>query len=192
MKTLISCKQGFITVGTALMLMFSLPFASSIYMHQRTENLIYKNIEELPKKNVALVLGAAAYPARLSDILQDRMDVAIELHKAEKVTKLILTGASNEVEGMKKYAINQGIDENDIIEDPDGLNTYSSIKNAKDIDEMIIITQAYHLPRALYIACHFGIDAIGFPSDKHSYTKIFEFKTREILASTKAMMDLYF
>ncbi|MFC1732886.1 vancomycin high temperature exclusion protein [candidate division KSB1 bacterium] len=174
-----------------LILMFSMPFASSIFIKQQAGHLIYKTIEELPEKNVALVLGAAAYPSYLSDALQDRMDTAIELYEVEKVQKLIMTGAPNEVEGMVSYALENGVEENDIIEDPEGINTLASMQNADHIKEMIIITQFYHLPRALFIARHFGIDAIGFASDKRSYTKLFEFKKRELLASTKAMLDLF-
>lgn len=192
MIKLINTTKGFITAGTLFAVMLSMPFASSIVMQQQTADLIYESIDEVPEKNVAMVLGAAAYPTRLSDILQDRMDAGIELHEADKVTKLILTGAPNEVEGMKEYALEKGISENDIIEDPEGLNTLASIKNAEDISEMIIVTQNYHLPRALFIARYLGIDAVGYASDKRSYEKIFEFKSREILASSKAMMELLF
>lgn len=186
------CKKGFVTVSTALMIFLSLPFASSIFIHHQAGDKIYEIVEEVPEKNVALVLGAAAYPAYLSDVLIDRMETAIELYEAEKVQKLILTGAPNEVEGMKEYAIERGVEENDLIEDPEGLNTLASIKNADHISEMVIITQAFHLPRALFIARHFDIDAVGMVSDKRSYANIFDFKKREILASTKAMLDLYF
>ena len=185
------CKKGFITAGTVFVLMLSLPFASSILMRQQTSDLIYKTTEEVPEKNAALVLGAAAYPAYLSDVLQDRMDTAIELYEAEKVQKLILTGAPNEVEGMVEYALEKGVEENDLIEDPEGLNTLKSIQNADHVKEMIIVTQAFHLPRAIFVARHLGIDAIGMASDRRSYTKIFDFKKREILASTKAMLDLF-
>ena len=185
------CKKGFITVSTALVLMFSLPFVSSIFMRQQTADLIYTKVEEVPEKNVAMVLGAAAYPAYLSDILQDRVDTAIELYEAEKAQKLIMTGAPNEVEGMVEYALEKGVDENDIIEDPKGINTLKAIQNADHVKEMVIVTQAFHLPRAVFVARHFGIDAVGMASDKRSYTKIFDFKKREILASTKTMLDLF-
>lgn len=191
MKKIALNKKGFASVGTVIVLMLSLPFISSAVIRQQTAKEIYETVEEVPEANVALVLGAAAYPARLSDVLQDRMDTAIELYNSEKVQKLILTGAPNEVEKMMEYAIEKGVEENDIIEDPEGLNTFASIKNADHISEMIIVTQSYHLPRALFIADHFGIDAVGLASDKRTYLKMFDFKKREILASTKAMLDLF-
>jgi len=191
MTKIILNTKGFATIGTVIMLMLSLPFVSSAVIKQQTVKLIYETVEEVPEMNVALVLGAAAYPSRLSDILQDRMDTAIELYNAEKVQKLILTGARNEVKGMKNYALENEVKENDIIEDPEGINTLASIQNAVHISEMIIVTQAYHLPRALFIARHFGIDAVGLSSDKRTYLKMFDFKKRELLAATKAMLDLF-
>lgn len=184
-------RRGFVTVGAVMMLLMSFPFASSIFMKQQTNDLIYKTVSQVPEKNVALVLGAAAYPSRLSDILQDRVDTAIELYKAEKAQKLIMTGAPNEVRGMVKYALEKGVEENDLIEDPKGINTLTSIQNASHVKEMVIVTQKYHLPRALFIARHFGIDAVGLASDKREYLKIFEFKKRELLATTKAMLSLF-
>jgi SanA protein len=63
--------------------------------------------------------------------------------------------------------------------------------NASHISEMIIVTQGFHLPRALFMARHFGIEAIGLTSDRREYLKIYDFKKREVLASTKAMLDLF-
>ncbi len=191
MNKITLCKKGFITVSAILALFLSLPFASSIYIHQQTEDRIYDTVESVPEKNVAMVLGAAAYPSYLSDVLIDRMETAIELYETEKVQKLILTGAPNEVEGMKEYALERGVEENDLIEDSEGVNTLASIRNASDISELIIVTQAFHLPRALFIARHVGIDAVGVASDRRTYAKIFDFKKREILATSKAMMDLF-
>jgi SanA protein len=191
MKKFSFYKKGFVTVSTMLALFLSFPFASSIFIQHQTADQIYKTAEEVPEKNVALVLGAAAYPAYLSDILQDRMETAIELYETEKVQKLILTGAPNEVEGMKEYALEREVEENDLIEDSEGVNTLASIRNASDISELIIVTQSFHLPRALFMARHLGIDAIGVASDRRTYTKIFEFKKREILATSKAMIDLF-
>lgn len=191
MKKIIFCKKGFVTTGTVLLLILSIPFASTIFVQHQTSDQIYKTLEKVPEKNITMVLGTAAYPSRLSDILQDRMDTAIELYEAKKTQKLLLTGAPNEVKGMKKYALEQGVEENDLVEDTKGINTFASMKNAQGISEMIVVTQKYHLPRAIFIANHFGIDAVGLASDKRSYTNIFEFKKREVLAVSKAMLDLF-
>jgi len=185
-------KKGFITAGTILTLLFSFPFASTVLIKHQASDVIYGKVENIPKKNVALVLGAAAYPTRLSDVLQDRVDSAIELYSAKKVTKLIMTGASNEVDGMAKYALDKGVRANDIIKDPKGLNTFASIQNSKNVKEMVIVTQNFHLPRAIFIAKHFDINAVGYSADKRAYIKIFDFKKREVLAVSKAMVDVLF
>lgn len=190
MNKLYQCTKGFVTAGITLIFLMCLPFSSSVLMMQYSDKYIYTTQDELPEKDVALVLGAAAYPSRLSDILQDRVDTAIELYKAKKVNKLIMSGAKNEAESMAKYALENGVAEKDIIKDPKGLSTIESIRNAKDFDEMIIVTQSFHLPRSIYLARHLGIDAVGMVSDKRTYEKIFDFSKREILASSKAMMDL--
>lgn len=191
MIKLYRCTKGFVTAGIALALLMCLPFSSSILMQQFSEKYIYTSQESVPEKSVALVLGAAAYPSRMSDILQDRVDTAIELYKAKKVGKLIMSGAENEADSMAKYALENGVAEKDVIKDPKGLSTIESIKNANKYDEMVIVTQSFHMPRSIYLARHLGIDAVGLVSDKRTYDKIFDFSKREILASSKAMMDLF-
>lgn len=183
-------KKGFITAGAILTILFSMPFASSILIKYQTSDLIYSKLENVPKKDAALVLGAAVYPSGLSDILQDRVDSAIELYKAKKVTGLIMSGSKNESEGMAFYATQRGVKANDIIKDPNGIDTISSVKNARNTKEIIIVTQSFHLPRAIFLARHFGINAVGFSADKRDYTKIFDFKKRELLATSKAVMDV--
>ena len=185
-------KKGLATIGTILVMLLAMPFAGSAIIGMQTAEQIYETVEEVPQKEVALVLGAAAYPSGLSDILADRVDTAIELYKAEKVSKLVMTGAPNEVEGMKAYALGRGIPEKDIAQDPNGLSTLASVRNSADLNaSMVIVTQHYHLPRALFIANSLEIDAIGMTADKQEYIKIFDFKSREILATSKAIFDIY-
>ncbi len=186
-------KNGIATIGTMLTLLLVMPFAGSAIISLSTANQIYETSKDVPKKDVALVLGAAAYPTRLSDILEDRVDTAVELYKAGKVDRLVMSGAPNEVEGMKGYAMSRKIPEEDITEDPNGLNTLASIRNSVKMNaSIVIVTQRFHLPRALFIANTLGIDAKGLTADKAEYTKIFDFKSREILATSKTIFDIYF
>ncbi len=186
--------KGFITVGLgmAFVLLLSLPFASSIIIKTQTIEAIYENMEDIPQKELALVLGAAAYGNRLSDVLQDRVDTAIELYEAEKVSILVMSGAENETNAMRNYAVNKGVEVNNIIEDQFGLNTLASITNISELNRsVIIVTQKYHLPRALFIASQMDIDAVGMIADKREYAKILEFKQRELIATTKAILDIF-
>jgi len=183
------CKKGFIGVGVIVALFLTMPFMASLYVNLRTADQIYTNVADVPVKDTALVLGAAAYGNRLSDILRDRVDTAIELYKADKVKKLIMSGAPHEAAAMADYATKSGVPADAIVLDEKGLDTASSVKNMTD-KSVIIVTQRYHLPRALYLANHNGIDAIGMAADKHEYAKIYEFRKRELFATSKAVMDL--
>jgi len=186
-------RRGIITIGTIIFLMLGTPFLGSAFVSVQTADQIYENIEEIPQKELGLVLGAAAYGDRLSDVLRDRVDTAIELYEAEKIGILVMSGAQNEVEAMEKYAFEAGIPEEFIKTDPKGLNTLASVQNIAALGESIsIVTQRFHLPRALFIANTAGIDAVGMVADKSKYEKIFDFKTREILATSKAIFDLFY
>lgn len=185
-------KKGFITLGAFATLVLTFPFAASVFMRQMTLPYLYTSVSNTPTQNVALVLGAAAYPTRLSDILKDRVDTAIELYKADKAKILLMSGAPNEVEKMVEYAQEQGVKAQDIEKDPEGLNTMASVENAaKNHQSLAIVTQNFHLPRAVFIAQQLGIEAIGVSADRHEYIKQFDFERRELLASAKAMFDLF-
>ncbi len=185
-------RKGIITISTLLIMMLATPFMGSTIIGVQTADQIYETVEEIPQKEIGLVLGAAAYGDRLSDILRDRVDTAVELYEAKKISVLIMSGAQNEVEAMKNYAIEHNIPPEAIAQDATGLNTMASVTNIAELNKsVIIVTQKYHLPRALFIANTQGIDAVGITADKHIYIKIFEFKTRELLATSKAVLDIF-
>ena len=185
-------RRGFITVTAAITLLLATPFAGTAIIGMQTADQIYENVEEVPQKELGLVLGAAAYGNRLSDILRDRVDTAIELYEVGKISVVVMSGAPNEVEAMKNYAIEHEIPEEAITEDSTGLNTMASVRNIAELKRsIIIVTQKYHLPRALFIANTLGIDALGITADKTVYIKILEFKARELLATSKAILDIF-
>jgi len=185
-------KRGFITISTALILLLATPFAGTAIIGLQTADQIYENIEEIPQKEIGLVLGAAVHGSRLSDILRDRVDTGIELYQAEKISVLVMSGAPNEAKAMKNYAIEHGIPEEALTEDGTGLNTMASVRSIAELDRsVIVVTQKYHLPRALFIANSLGIDAMGITADKQIYIKILQFKGRELLATSKAILDIF-
>jgi len=186
------CKKGFVTLSALATLLLMFPFAASLLMRQTTQPYLYATPSSIPAREVALVLGAAAYPSRLSDILQDRVDTAIDLYNSGKAKTLLMSGSSSEVEKMADYAKKKGVKAEDLKTDPEGLNTLASVQNAaKGSQSIVIVTQNFHLPRAVFMARHLGMDAIGASADRHEYLKIFDFEKRELFASTKAMMDLF-
>lgn len=151
-------------------------------------------VEDAEKSEAALVLGALVYSSgRVSPILADRLDFGIELYHKNKVDKLLLSGDHgrkhyDEVNAMKNYVLDNDIPEKDIFMDHAGFNTYDSLYRARDVfkaKKIIIVTQEYHLPRAIYIARKLGLDAYGVAADKHFYPKIEMYKFRESLARCK-------
>lgn len=148
-----------------------------------------------------LVLGASVLPdGHPSGILQDRLDVGIELYKAGVAPKIVMSGDNgsesyNEVLAMKNYAISQGVPGEDIFCDHAGFSTYESMYRAKSIfgvERMVVVTQTYHLYRALYAANGLGIDAIGVHSDLRQYQNQPFFDMREIPARTKDFFQTLF
>lgn len=185
-------KKGCASIGAVLILMLATPFLGSGIIGLQTADQMYKNMADVPTKEVALVLGAAAYPSRLSDVLKDRVDTAIELYEGKKVGTLLMSGSENEAKAMQEYAVENGVPESAVTQDAEGLNTMASVRNAAGFNKsLIIVTQEFHLPRALFIANTMGIDAVGVIADKHEYIKIDEFKFREFLATSKAILDIF-
>lgn len=128
-----------------------------------------------------------------SHMLSDRLDRAIELYKQGAAPKIIMSGDHgqtdyDEVNTMKQYAIAAGVPSEDIFMDHAGFSTYETVCRAKKIfgvEKAIIVTQEYHLYRALYIAESFGIDARGVGADYRTYSGQLKRDIREVLARCK-------
>ena len=153
--------------------------------------------EEVTDSDAIIVLGAYVYPnGRLSDMLKDRVDTALELFNDGKGKKLLLSGdhgqtTYDEVNGMKNYVKAKGIKGEDIFMDHAGFSTYETMYRARDVfkaKKVIIITQEYHLKRAVYIARKLGLDAYGVAADKQKYRGMATYKAREVLARCKAFL----
>lgn len=148
-----------------------------------------------------LVLGASVLSdGTPSPILQDRLDKGIELYFAGLAPKMIMSGDNgsityNEVQAMKNYAVSQGVPSEDIFCDHAGFSTYESMYRAKSIfgvERMIVVTQSYHLYRAVYVANGLDIDTLGVASDYRSYSNQLQFELREIPARTKDFVQTLF
>lgn len=127
------------------------------------------------------------------DMLKDRLDRGIALYKDGAAPKIIMSGDHgtveyDEVNAMKQYAIDNGVPSSDVFMDHAGFSTYESIYRAKEVfaaDKIIVVTQEYHLSRALYIAEQLGVQAYGVASDYHTYSGQTSRDLREILARNK-------
>lgn len=146
-----------------------------------------------------LVLGAGVvnneYP---SQILANRLDMAYDIHTQNLSNPLIMSGDHadqyyNEVGVMKNYLVDKGIPSEQIYLDHAGYSTYASLYRLKDVigeEQVIIVTQGYHLPRALMIAEELGINALGVPAQEVDTTRI-ERELREVFARIKDFSVLY-
>lgn len=141
-----------------------------------------------------LVLGCQVKESgEPSHMLRDRLQRGVELYELGAADKLLMSGDHgrtdyNEVETMKQYAMDDGIPSEDVFMDHAGFSTYESIYRAKEVfgvEKMVIVTQEYHLYRALYIAEQLGIKAYGVASDYNTYVGQSMRDLREVLARAK-------
>ena len=125
-------------------------------------------------------------------MLADRLDMGVELYKSGAAPKILMSGDHsgdyNEVHTMKQYAVSRDIPSEDVFMDHAGYSTYESLYRAKHIygvKKVVIVTQKYHLYRALYIARSLGLDAVGVPAAEIKYAGQLGRDVRELLARVK-------
>jgi len=156
------------------------------------------DLEDLKESQVALVLGAGVRNEYISDIFKDRIDSAIKLYEEGKVKKILISGdhgskSYDEVNVAKSYLLGKNIKEEDVFLDHAGFDTYDSIYRAKEVfgvTDCIIISQKFHLARALYIAYRLNFNVQGFSADLHNYIGSERNNTREFLARIKAFYNI--
>ena len=174
-------------------------FLINYNIEQKSQTYFFSGVEKAPQAEVALILGAKVYnDGRLSDMLGDRADTAIALYENGKVNKILMSGDHgtpeyDEVNTVKDYLMEKGIRPEDIFLDYAGFDTYDSLYRAKEIFQahsVLIISQNFHLPRAVYIGRSLGLEAYGVSADIHIYGGIENNKNREILADVKAFWDV--
>lgn len=135
-----------------------------------------------------------------SDMLADRLRRGVELYENGAAPKLLMSGDHgrsdyDEVAAMKQYAVDAGVASENVFMDHAGFSTYESLYRARDVfavKRLIIVTQKYHLYRALYIAEELGLEACGVASDYHSYRGQSYRDIREILARNKDFIGCIF
>jgi SanA protein len=158
------------------------------------------SVAEAPTAQVAIVLGARAWGDRPSPMLADRLDVGIALYRAGKVPKLLLSGdhgttSYDEVKAMRAYVLARGIPPADVFTDHAGFSTYDTMYRARDVfrvERALVVTQGFHLARAVYTARALGLTVTGVPADQHDYPGVtFQLTVRDWLARVKAALQLH-
>lgn len=167
----------------------------NFYVANKTKSKIVteKQAKELENVDCILVLGAGIWGDKPSPMLEDRLLQGITLYNNQTSSKIIMSGDHgkeeyDEVNVMKDFAIEKGVKSEDIFMDHAGFSTYDSVYRAKEIfkaQKIIIVTQKYHLHRALYVAEKLGIEAYGVASDPREYRGQVVRELREVLARDK-------
>lgn len=159
-------------------------------------------MQELSHHSTAIVFGAGLrWDSTPTPVLADRVHTAVELYLAGKVDKILMSGDNrylnyNEPGAMKEYAMEQNVPEEDIVLDYAGRRTYDTCYRARDIfrvQDAVLITQAFHLPRALYTCNTLGLEAVGVAADRRVYSPpdhLF-WKIREYPATLVAFIQVH-
>ena len=174
----------------------------NLYVKETTKKQIINNSDYTKLENIdcIIVLGAGIWGDKPSPMLEDRLLESINLYYNNVSNKILMSGDHgreeyDEVNIMKNYAIEKGVPSENIFMDHAGFSTYESIYRAKEIfkaKKVVIVTQKYHLYRALYIANQLGLEAYGVGSDPRKYVGATYRELREILARDKDFIKCIF
>lgn len=196
MKKIIKCL--IITVFILLLIII----LSNYYIIYITKNKIktIKEISNIKDIDCIIILGAGVYNNSPKPMLEDRLLTGIELYNENISNKIIVSGDHgkiyyDEVNVMKNYLIDNSIPSENIFMDHAGFSTYDSIYRAKEIfkaKKIVIVTQKYHLYRAVYIADKLGLEAYGIDAFKREYKNQYKREIREIIARFKDLIKSYF
>ncbi|MFC3995220.1 vancomycin high temperature exclusion protein [Nocardiopsis sediminis] len=155
--------------------------------------------EDVPVRPVAIVLGAAVWESGPCPMLARRLDLAARLYTAGRVRAVLVSGdnravSRHETDAMTAYLVAHGVPEEDVVADPHGYRTWDTCVRARDtygVDGATVVTQAFHLPRAVALCRAAGVDAVGVgdPSLRRRSRATVRGYAREIGANPKALLD---
>ncbi len=181
-------------VGLTVLVVFA-----NAYILLSTEGEATANVADVPPAEVAIVLGALVQPnGKMSAMLADRVHQASALWHAGKVRRILVSGdhhtwAYDEPDTMRKALVAEGVPPRIIFEDHAGFDTWATMVRARGIfgvHDAVIVTQGFHMPRALYLADAAGIDATGLTADLHTWGyQGKKSEVREVLSRVKAIAD---
>jgi len=160
------------------------------------------SLETAPSKRVAIIFGAGLrWDGSPTAILRDRVETGANLYFGGKVEKLLMSGDNrvveyNEPEAMRQYAVSLGIPDDAIVLDYAGRRTYDTCYRAKAIfgvDSALLVTQKFHLPRALFLCNALGVESVGVEANNNYYLKrsLLIWNIREQFATLSAFLDVF-
>lgn len=198
-KLLKKCIVGLLAVGCLGLIAITM---INLTIVMNAGKYVQTDINEIEEAQAIIVLGAFVRGDNLSMVLEDRVKAAIDLYEEGKAPKILLSGDHGQVEydevnSMRKYVLKMGVDEENIFLDHAGFDTYDTMYRAKEVfgvESAIIVTQDFHIDRAVYIARELGIDAVGYSvnQDKYKTSLQMNWYGREFLSRVKAFIDVQF
>lgn len=192
-------KKAILAAFLALILIILLVLGLEAYIERDTKAHIYSEASAIPAAETAIILGASVHSdGKLSPILKDRVDTALQLFKNGKVQNILISGDHreddyNEVSAMKNYLLERGVPEASIISDHSGIDTYDSMFRADavfNVDNAIVVTQQFHLPRTIFIARNLDLKYYGLEATSNAYQPDQQILRREKLANVKALWEI--
>lgn len=196
-RPLLRAALGVLLIGVLGLLAGVLPAA---WVYLANQDRIYTDPSRVPAMPVAVVFGAGLQgDGSPSWMLADRVDAAVGLFQAGKVSRILMTGDNsraeyNEVAAMKERAVALGVPADQVNLDYAGFRTYDSCYRAKavfGVERAVLVTQRYHLPRALYLARAFGIEAVGLAAGIDSYPRQDYYNLREFAAQAVSWYEVH-
>jgi SanA protein len=193
--------QLFFWLLLLIILLVMIILASNLWVEYQTKDRLYSDVNTIPAKKVALILGTGKHLryGRINRYFKYRIDAVVKLYKAGKIKHIIASGDNrtiyhNEPVDMQKSLIEQGIPKEAISLDYAGFRTLDSVVRCKEIfsqDDIIIVSQGFHNKRAIFISDYYEIKAIGFNARDLSFYEGKKVLLREYFARFKAVLDLY-
>lgn len=198
-------KRLLVSASTLVLLSTVLLVSLRVYTATRASGEIY-TLATVPSQPVAIIFGAlVTRSGRPSAMLADRIKMGAQLYTEGKVQALLLTGDNgaesyNEPEAMRQYALSLGVPDSALVLDYAGFRTYDSCYRARDIfqvDKAILVTQAFHLDRALLTCNGLGVESVGVAADAmrptgYGLRSLASSQVREFPSTAFAVLDLMF
>jgi SanA protein len=189
-------RAGLVFAGLAAVGLFAPMFIVQSFAAPRTFG-----VEDVPPARVAIVFGAGLLPdGSAGPVLSDRAETAVRLYELGKVEKLLMSGDNrfveyNEPEAARQYALRRGVPDEDIVLDYAGRRTYDTCYRARyifGVEEAILVTQPFHLPRSLFLCNWFGVESTGAEANNRYFLKRLRafWNFREVFATFQAVWDV--
>lgn len=193
-----SFKKSLITLSLLIIIGSLSILGLNLWVKFTSNPKCHGEIEKVEKSTVAIVFGAGVRNNKPSKYLKDRLDAGIRLYKSNTVTRLLLSGDNgsrtyDEISVMKDYCVSKGVDPDHIFLDYAGFDTYSTLYRAKHIfkvQDAVLVSQNYHLDRAVFIGNQLGIESSGFIANKGGYAGYRANSIREFFAVAKSGLDI--